>query len=38
MHGDDAVARMERQARDTIANRGATMHCFAAAEGQTVSV
>jgi phosphoribosyl 1,2-cyclic phosphodiesterase len=38
MHGDDVVARMERTARDVIAERGATIHCFAAAEGQSLTL
>jgi phosphoribosyl 1,2-cyclic phosphodiesterase len=38
MHGDDVVTRMERTARDVIAARGATIHCFAAAEGQSLTL
>jgi phosphoribosyl 1,2-cyclic phosphodiesterase len=38
MHGDDVVARMERGARETIAARGGGMHCFAAAEGQSLTL
>ena len=38
MHGDEVVASMERIAREQIATRGATMHCFAAAEGQSLTL
>jgi len=38
MHSDDVVAGMERSARELIAARGATMRCFAAAEGQSLSL
>ena len=38
MHGDDVVAAMERAARDTIAAHGADVRCFAAAEGQSVTL
>ena len=38
VHGDDVVARMERAARETIAARGGTLHCFAAAEGQSLTL
>jgi phosphoribosyl 1,2-cyclic phosphodiesterase len=38
MHGDDMVARMEGWAREVIAAHGVRMECFAAAEGQSLSV
>jgi phosphoribosyl 1,2-cyclic phosphodiesterase len=38
MHGDDVVARMEREARRLIASRRSTMRCFAAAEGQSLTL
>jgi phosphoribosyl 1,2-cyclic phosphodiesterase len=38
MHSDDVVAGMERLAREMIAARGGTMECFAAAEGQSLTV
>jgi phosphoribosyl 1,2-cyclic phosphodiesterase len=38
MHDDDVVARMERDARDLVASRGSTMRCFAAAEGQSLTL
>ena len=38
MHGDDVVARMERDARQLIASRGSSMRCFAAAEGQSLTL
>jgi len=38
MHGDEAVAAMEAEARRLIAARGATLRCFAARERQTVHV
>jgi phosphoribosyl 1,2-cyclic phosphodiesterase len=38
MHSDEVVAKMERTARETIAARAGTIHCFAAAEGQTLTL
>lgn len=38
MHGDDMVARMEGTAREAIAAGGGTIHCFAAAEGQSLTL
>ncbi|MBM4441544.1 MAG: MBL fold metallo-hydrolase [Candidatus Rokubacteria bacterium] len=38
MHGDDVVARMEREARERVAALGAATRCFAAAEGQTLTL
>ena len=38
MHSDEMVAQMEQTARDAIAARGATLTCFAAAEGQVVTL
>ena len=38
MHGDDVVARMEQSAREAIAAHGATIDCFAAAEGQSLTL
>jgi phosphoribosyl 1,2-cyclic phosphodiesterase len=38
MHGDDVIAKMERVAREAIAARGAAIHCFAAAEGQSLTL
>ena len=38
MHTDTVVAAMVAHARDLIAERGATLHCFAAREGDTVDV
>jgi phosphoribosyl 1,2-cyclic phosphodiesterase len=38
MHGDDVVSSMERTARDSIAARGADINCFAAAEGQSLTL
>ena len=37
MHGDETIVQMERDARQLIAARNATMHCFAAAEGQSLT-
>ena len=36
VHSDHVVATMEQTARDMIAAQGADIHCFAAAEGQSV--
>jgi len=38
MHDDAAVARMEQVARETLATQGAAVHCFAAAEGQSLDL
>ena len=38
MHSDEVVAAMEAEARRLVASRGATLHCFAAREKQTVHV
>jgi phosphoribosyl 1,2-cyclic phosphodiesterase len=38
MHDDAAVTRMERVARETLATHGAAVHCFAAAEGQSLDL
>jgi phosphoribosyl 1,2-cyclic phosphodiesterase len=38
MHGDEVVARMERDARTLIASHGRRLDCFAAAEGQTLTL
>jgi phosphoribosyl 1,2-cyclic phosphodiesterase len=38
MHGDDVVTRMERVARENVAASGAVIHCFAAAEGQSLTI
>lgn len=38
MHADDVVASMERTARGLIDARGATMSCFAAAEGDSLGL
>lgn len=38
MHGDEVMDTMERVAREIIAARGATMTCFAAAEGQSLTI
>jgi phosphoribosyl 1,2-cyclic phosphodiesterase len=38
MHGDDVIEAMERAARAAIAARGASMECFAAAEGRSVTL
>jgi phosphoribosyl 1,2-cyclic phosphodiesterase len=38
MHDDAAVTRMEQMARESLAAQGAPIHCFAAAEGQSLSV
>jgi phosphoribosyl 1,2-cyclic phosphodiesterase len=38
MHGDDAMDAMERAACEMVAARGATMACFAAAEGQSLTI
>ena len=38
MHGDDVVLRMERLACEMIAARGAAVRCFAAAEGQSLTL
>jgi phosphoribosyl 1,2-cyclic phosphodiesterase len=38
MHGDDVIARLERAGREVVAAHGASMHCFAAAEGQSLTL
>ena len=38
MHTDDDVAGMERAARAQLAARGVATHCFAAAEGQSLTL
>ncbi len=38
MHSDDVVTGMEVLAKELIAERGATLWCFAAREGQTIEV
>jgi phosphoribosyl 1,2-cyclic phosphodiesterase len=38
MHGDELIDAMERTARETIAARGASMECFAAAEGRSLTL
>ena len=38
MHDDDVVADMEWMARERIAAEGAGVHCFAAAEGQSLNL
>jgi hypothetical protein len=38
MHSDEAVTQIERSARELIAARGGTMPCFAAAEGQSLTL
>jgi ribonuclease BN (tRNA processing enzyme) len=38
MHSDDVVTGMEVLAKELITERGATLWCFAAREGQTVEV
>jgi ribonuclease BN (tRNA processing enzyme) len=38
MHGDEVVTQIERSARERIAARGGTMQCFAAAEGQSLTL
>ena len=38
MHADDVVAAMEHTARESIAARGAEIQCFAAAEGQSLTL
>jgi phosphoribosyl 1,2-cyclic phosphodiesterase len=38
MHGDDVVAEMERRGAEMIAARGARLRCFAAAEGQSLTL
>ena len=38
MHGDDVIAGMERTARETLTAQGAAIQCFAAAEGQSLSI
>ena len=38
MHSDDVVTGMEVLAKELIAERGVSLRCFAAREGQTVEV
>jgi CheY-like chemotaxis protein len=38
MHSDDVVTGMETRAKELIAERGASLRCFAAREGQTLEV
>jgi phosphoribosyl 1,2-cyclic phosphodiesterase len=38
MHADETIAQMEQDARTIIASRHSPMHCFAAAEGQSVTL
>jgi phosphoribosyl 1,2-cyclic phosphodiesterase len=38
MHDDAAVTRMEQVARERLATHGAPVHCFAAAEGQSLEL
>jgi hypothetical protein len=38
IHSDEDVLRMERLAADLLASRGAAVRCFAAAEGQSLTL
>ena len=38
LHDDDVIAGMERVARETLATQGAAIRCFAAAEGQSLTI